>query len=91
MYVENVYNGFIYNLAHHRMSAIIRYLWARKYRAVVVSHGVPHQMDPVDVGGAVFWGEVTAVRWLVKWLAQKYVIRGNLVINKCGRFIRSLP
>ena len=50
MYVENVYNGFIYNLAHHRMSAIIRYLWARKYRAVVVSYGVPHEMDPVDVG-----------------------------------------
>jgi len=49
MYVENVYNGFIYNLAHHRMSAIIRYLWARKYRAAVVSHGVPHQVDPVDV------------------------------------------
>jgi hypothetical protein len=49
MYVENVYNGVIYNLAHHRMSAIIRYLWARKYRAAAVSHGVPHQMDPVDI------------------------------------------
>jgi hypothetical protein len=49
MYVENVYNGFIYNLAHHRMSAIIRYLWARKYTVAAVPHGVPHHMDPVGV------------------------------------------
>jgi hypothetical protein len=62
MYVENVYNGFIYNLAHHRMSAIIRYLWARKYRTVAVSHGVPRQMDPVDVTLLCLGGEATVLR-----------------------------
>ena len=74
MYVESVYNGFIYNLAHHRMSAIIRYLWARKYRAAVVSQGVPHHMDPVDVR-LLSWGEATELQYMeLKWFAQKYVV-----------------